>query len=1073
MKTHLLILIFLLIAGLARGADPFTINLNTSDAVQYCSLPVQVAKYLTITGTPNIQGMKISFTQGFVSGEDQLIYTGKLIQNTSTPGTLVLTGSSLVQDYVDAIKTITYKNSKNRPTLGVRKITISMSDVDYLPATGHFYRYVARPGISWTTASAEASSAAMMYYGLKGYLATITSQAENDFIKSKTKGVGWIGASDAAVEGDWRWVTGPEGLMDSGQGLLFWRGTGAQYGAGVSGTGPVNGQYTNWNTNEPNDCCTSAPHEEDYAHILYMADPAQSLRWNDLPNGGGTGDYYPQGYLIEWGGYATDPSFNLLTATLDLQVNTLLFKTGTVSTICEGDTITLNQRDNSIIPAIYSWHPSSTLSDSKIPNPIASPIVTTSYSVIGTRGVCQDSAHYLVQVNPKPVSLLKPEVNICKGSQISLDPGNQQSYSWSTGSANRSITVDSPGLYKVTLTGINGCKASYSSDVIVHDFPTVNFTKLDTLICGPALTTTVDITTNGSGYSLTSADGQATVNGFNVNAPLYGVYPMIYRTSIYSGCEVSRKFNLAFRKTPQVDFTINAKKCSGYNLDVSYVGDADPAVSNFVWVFGADTIANATGINTLIVPLGINRAKRDLSLKVTQDGCSNSFTQKDIKVIPNLDLKIATNPGCEPFNAEFIATNTEVVNYLWDFGDGTPAQQTDNHPFHLYQNPGYYNVKLKVTTIVTTGQGCTNEVKIDSMVHVAPIPDVDFSLHPTDCLNPGSNEVSYSGLIGTDKDQYLWDLSHFDPSEIITDPLQTKGPLKFDLKTQPQVNVGLQVISIFGCKSQIKNILLKRKPDFSILADAWGGCIPFAPNLSGKILDKVDQVDFSWDIGDGATGTGPSITHTYTIPDKKYTVTLSGKSLVTGCSNIVSYKDSLRTFPNPHASFTVSDSIVYKDRPNVDFTNTSTGATFWEWNFGDATITTDANNPSHSYKVTGHHPVLLATSNEFGCKDSIVHVILVAFDKLFPPNAFSPNAPNPVDRVFMLTTEGIHDEGYHLWILSRWDDVVFEIQHEIKGWDGRNMDGTFAPPGVYVWRLLYFDFLKKMHWQSGTVTLFY
>jgi len=63
----------------------------------------------------------------------------------------------------------------------------------------------------------------MMYYGLRGYLATITSQVENDFIKGKTKGVGWIGASDAAVEGDWRWVTGPEGLEDGGKGLLFWR----------------------------------------------------------------------------------------------------------------------------------------------------------------------------------------------------------------------------------------------------------------------------------------------------------------------------------------------------------------------------------------------------------------------------------------------------------------------------------------------------------------------------------------------------------------------------------------------------------------------------------------------------------------------------------------------------------------------------------------------------------------------------------------------------------------------------------------------------------------------------------
>ena len=49
--------------------------------------------------------------------------------------------------------------------------------------------------------------------GRPGHLATITLAAENSFILAQfalASSEAWIGASDAAVEGQWRWVVGPE-----------------------------------------------------------------------------------------------------------------------------------------------------------------------------------------------------------------------------------------------------------------------------------------------------------------------------------------------------------------------------------------------------------------------------------------------------------------------------------------------------------------------------------------------------------------------------------------------------------------------------------------------------------------------------------------------------------------------------------------------------------------------------------------------------------------------------------------------------------------------------------------------
>ncbi len=130
-------------------------------------------------------------------------------------------------------------------------------------ANNHWYEFIGT-GESWTNANA-AATASTYFDGsntLGGYLATITSSDENAFIGTLAND-GWIGASDAGHEGDWRWVGGPEA------GTTFWLG-------GVTVT------YSSWNGGEPNNSGG-----EDYAHY-------QGGNWNDLP------DYAARGYFVEY-----------------------------------------------------------------------------------------------------------------------------------------------------------------------------------------------------------------------------------------------------------------------------------------------------------------------------------------------------------------------------------------------------------------------------------------------------------------------------------------------------------------------------------------------------------------------------------------------------------------------------------------------------------------------------------------------------------------------------------------------------------------------------------------------------
>lgn len=1062
---HLISIILTVAINIVHGAaPPFAIQLNNGNAIEYCTMPVPIAEKLTIEGTPNIKGMKISITDGYKASEDELAYSGNVLaKNWSVAtGTLELTGgpTTTVQDYVDAIRSIVYKNNKAIPTLGTRKITVSLNDADYLPETGHFYRYISSNLISWDNAKNEAASDAMTYYGLRGYLATITSSVENEFIKLRTKGVGWIGASDREVEGVWRWVTGPEALED-GSGRLFWKGKGIDHRNNVPGTGPYLGRFNDWNTDEPN----NTDNDEDYAHILFFPNnPSESLRWNDLPIIGGKNEYVSKGYLIEFGGTIGDPVLNL-SATIVLQVKTMVFEQGAIPPICEGDGTMLNQPDTT--NAIYDWTPSVSLFSPIIANPVASPIVTTTYTVTGTRGTCSATTSYTVNVDPAPVSLLKPIENICKGGNITLNPGTFKGYEWGNGAKSPTITVGVAGDYSVKLTTDKGCSGTSVSKVIVNENPVIDLSSLQKTICGDAKATTVVVSSDKLvDWTLASDNPNVMVDGLSVAVADFGNYPFVLTAKDKLSCVSTASFELGFYKIPVVGFTIDEQKCYGYNLDASYIGDADVNLARFTWVFGGDTIVDGTGHYHQKIPLGVGQSKRDLVLTVWQDGCSAQHTISDIRVIPTLSISVKDTIRCRPDAFEFHASNTETgVGYDWDFGDNTTG--TGAGPKHTYAKDGKYDIQLTVTT----DKNCSNMALIKDMVYVAPVPTIGFTLPPDTCLTTGENMVSYVGT-GDSMDKYAWDLSKLAPPEIIRDPGSASGPLIFILKLKPSAPIGLMVISKFGCLSVPATITLKRKPNFSIGFSPIAGCVPFVPTLSATINDPVDKVNFNWDFGDGSTGTGPYPTHTYTSPDKNYFIGLTGRSSVTGCINSLNYKDMLSTYPKPVAAFAMDNEVVYTDVPDINFIDNSIGATSFLWDFGDGT-TSSAQNPSHHFIMTGHLKVLLEVSNGYQCTDTVSHGVLIAFDRLFPPNAFSPNSPNYLDREYLLNSEGITAKGYDLKIFSRWDDIVFETKDEIKGWDGRMKNGNFAPSGCYFWILGYTDFLGRRHRQTGKVTLLY
>jgi hypothetical protein len=377
--------------------------------------------------------------------------------------------------------------------------------------------------------------------------------------------------------------------------------------------------------------------------------------------------------------------------------------------VCPGEGIVLNASG----ALTYLWDTHPTLSSLVIPNPTATPLVTTEYRVRGTDiNGCQDRDSVIITRHAAPAVNAGPDESVCVGDSVHLLATGAISYVWETEPSLSSLVIANPWAsptvlteYFVTGTDINGCTKMDSVNVSTLSAPLINAGE-DTSVC---IGDEVQLFASGGLPGLYNWNADPTLSDLDVFNPFAA--PTIPTSYIVEGTDINGCSNMDtvfvdVNALPSVDAGDDDEICLGDSIQleasgaISYVWDTDPTLSELDI---ADPWASPITTRTYTVTAEDG------------DGCANfdevTITVNALPIISaGSDVTI-----CEGDSTQLNASGGII--YVWDF-DLTLSN-------FLIGNP--WAQPLVTTTYVVEGtdvNGCANTDEVVVSILPAPAPPV-------------------------------------------------------------------------------------------------------------------------------------------------------------------------------------------------------------------------------------------------------------------------------------------------------------------------------------------------------------
>ena len=420
---------------------------------------------------------------------------------------------------------------------------------------------------------------------------------------------------------------------------------------------------------------------------------------------------------------------------------------------------------------------------------------------------------------------------------------------------------------------------------------------------------------------------------------------------------------------------INASATSGCSpLTITFT-DGSTGATSWNWNFGngnTSTLQNPPGSQIYITP-----GAYTVTLSINGGPITSKTITVNASPVVNANASDLSGTSCFPLAENFTDLSTvssgTITGWNWDFGDGNTS--TQKNPSHTYttSNPVGFPVSLQVTS----SNGCSSTLKNPLKIIITSGVTANFTTASTSgckvpiTINFNSTSTVYSGTL-----TYAWSFGDGNNAGNVTttsDTYTTAG-------TYPAI---LTVSSSSGCTAKdTQNIVAAGGSVQSMFTGPDSACVGTPVSFQNTSTPPPSVAN--WDFGDGTTASGQNVTHAYTTANT-YTVKLV--NVFGGCNDSIS-KPIIVLAP-PVANFKAIDTVTCSNSLTVNFTDLSTNATNWSWNFGDGGTST-VQSPSHTYTGYGSYTVTLTVSNSTGCSGILAKTSYV---KLVQPTVQISNLP--------------------------------------------------------------------------------
>lgn len=598
--------------------------------------------------------------------------------------------------------------------------------------------------------------------------------------------------------------------------------------------------------------------------------------------------------------------------------------------------------------------------------------------VITALNGCKDTIVKPVDVGTVPVATFSNSI-VCTDQftdftdASSTAVGSITDWQWNFGDGSPISTLQHPshvfilGNYNVQLvvTGSNGCTDTLNQNVNVLQGPVADFSS--TPVCPGSTSEFSDLSLSGTGVINTwhwdFGDGSATSNITNpqhvfTSAGSFDVSLIVTSTN---GCSDTLIEAINTNPIPNAAYFIPSgcvfTPLLFPNLSSLSVG----ALASYEWNFG-----DGSPITTASSPMHVysNGGSYFVSLvAISNLGCRDSVTN-EVFVFDQPQANFTVGNVCLGDTSFFqdvsITSQGDILDWIWNFGDGSAPIFGESQPIHEYLSAGSFTTSL----VVMNTAGCFDTLQNPVLVKELPIPSftsggpycagTSFTLNNTSTLNGGSIQ------------NQQWSNASFGTNTNANPQITFSQPGNYLIQ--------LTVTGTNGCVDSVSgNIVIHELPMASMLLQDV--CEDDVTIFTDQSSSAAPLSSWIWSFGDGDSSFNQNTSHIYSS-DGTYQVKLHVVD-ANGCKH--DSMASIIIFPKPSPSFNTSNECV--GVPFL-FQNTTTIPVGFSivsslWNFGDGSpIDTNA-NPSHVFSNHGSYLITYITESDRGCKDTIADSVQV------------------------------------------------------------------------------------------------